>query len=652
MGRNRQRKIERRQASLASTAKRAATAPAEVAAPKWPFEGSRVLLLSAIVLIVLCTAIIYGQTLKVPPITYDDRFYLATSPYVNVNAPFSRLGAVWDEPYFANFHPVTTTTWLLDRVLADKGQPFDGLPFRISHLIYATIGALLLIPLYRRLGIPTLLALMGALIYAVHPIHTEVLAWLSARKDLLGLIFVVLSMLSWLWARRAATPRQWRVRHMLTILLVLVAVLSKPIAVIVPALLVAFEFCSEPHAGIARWRWASRRDHPAVTRTLGLTMILVIAGGVSAAIFLRLLGRNLEHGGWLIFVLIGLSVASLTVAPKASGFRQGDAAGLRVFGPPFTALSVVAGAGSAWTIWAQGQVGAIKVGPTFLATINLTCDALLAYMGKALVPARMTAAYTWLSFPSVSVKGVLGAAILAVVLWTGLRFAGSRNRHWRLMAFGIFFFLIALIPVSNLVPTSTKMADRYLFVPTIGAILVVLALAAAWCAGSRRRQLGVCAGLALVVAIFTPWSYTRTEVWCGKTTLWHGRPDPDLSTGRPRSLSTRTIRSPSLTWAGPILTLIRPMWTRRSKIFLRHCASVRPTSKTTPEARSWFLRPSTRAGRCLSGARIPPHRRQSRRPRVAIKKRSLCERGEVFSPDVPGSLRVSAFRYRSSAPLF
>jgi hypothetical protein len=33
-------------------------------------------------------------------------------------------------------------------------------------------------------------------VYAVHPIHTEVVAWLSARKDLMSLIFIVLSCLT------------------------------------------------------------------------------------------------------------------------------------------------------------------------------------------------------------------------------------------------------------------------------------------------------------------------------------------------------------------------------------------------------------------------------------------------------------------------
>jgi tetratricopeptide (TPR) repeat protein len=424
---------------------------------------------------------------------------------------------------------VATTTWLLDRELSDKSQPFDGVPFRVSHLIYATIGAALLIPLYRRLGIPTLLAVIGALVYAVHPIHTEVLAWLSARKDVMALIFVVLSLLAWLWARDAKTPNQWRLRNTLTILVVLLAVLSKPIAVIVPALFAAYEFCSGPHIGVARWRWANRRDHSLVTRTLGLTAILVFAGGLSAAIFHGMLQRDPMRGGWLILVPIRLSLAMIATPPNLMDFRQRDTAGMRVFGPPFAILSVVAGAGSAWTLWAQEQVGAIKGGPTMLATLNLICDALLAYAGKALVPVRMSAAYTWGAFPYVSVRGLFGAALIASLVWVGVRFAGSADRNRRLMAFGIFWFLIALIPVSNLVPTSRKMADRYLFLPTIGAILGILALATAWCSGSRGRQLTSFSGLVLVVAVFTAWSHDRAEVWCGKTTLWHDRPQPDLS---------------------------------------------------------------------------------------------------------------------------
>jgi tetratricopeptide (TPR) repeat protein len=200
-----------------------------------------------------------------------------------------------------------------------------------------------------------------------------------------------------------------------------------------------------------------------------------------------------------------------------------------VLGPPLVVLSLVSGAGSAWTFWAQSQVGAIKGGLTLLPTLNLTFEAMLAYAWKTFLPAYMSASYTWSEYPYVSLKGILGATLVCAAVWIAMRLAGAPDRNRRLTAFGIFWFLIALVPVSNLVPTSTKMADRYLFVPTVGVILAMLALAAALLPSNRRKQIGLCAALVLVITAYTAWSYHRTEVWCGKTTMWKGRPQPDLS---------------------------------------------------------------------------------------------------------------------------
>ena len=94
----------------------------------WTGGRLRYAAIIGIALIVFCTIFIYVQTVQVPPLDYEDSYYLLHNPYVNLTSAFSRFGAVWNEPYFANFHPVTTTTWLVDRALADKSVPFDGLP--------------------------------------------------------------------------------------------------------------------------------------------------------------------------------------------------------------------------------------------------------------------------------------------------------------------------------------------------------------------------------------------------------------------------------------------------------------------------------------------------------------------------------------------
>jgi len=489
---------------------------------------------TVIAVVMLLTGIlaIYAQTIRVPAIDYEDSFYLIRSAYVNASPAFSRLNAVWNEPYFANFHPVTTTTWLIDRAMADKTKSFDSIPFRITHLLYGVIGATLVAVLYRELGVPAMLGVLGTALYAVHPIHTEVMAWLSARKDLISLIFILWSLLAWLWARDAATPNQWRTRYSLAIILALLAVLSKPIAVVVPPLFIAYEFCSGAHTSMLSGHWSEKNRDPLLQRTVLLTLVFVLVGAGSAAVFRSLLAKDVMHGGWLIFVPLVLVLGVLAKAPavtELAAFREGRVAGRRVVGPPFAVLSVVFGAGAAWTLWAQQQVGAIKNSAGWLPTLNLTCDAMLRYSGKALLPAHMSVSYAWSEYPNVSIRGVLGVVLVCTLLWIAIRLAGSQDRNRRLIAFGLLWYLIGLLPVSNLVLTSTQMADRYLFVPTVGSILALLGLAALVGSASRRNRVAVCTALALLVAGYGALAYSRTEVWCGKTTRRNDSPQPDLS---------------------------------------------------------------------------------------------------------------------------
>jgi tetratricopeptide (TPR) repeat protein len=520
MGRKPRRKQEENITRAAAPAKLAVQ---ETPRHNWPGEGSRFLALIGAGLIVLLTLIVYGQTLAAPTMEFDDSFYLVRNPYVNGAHPFSMLGAVWTAPYFGFFNPVTTTSWLLDRALADKTQPFDARPFRAMQLVYAVLCAGVLIVLYRRLGLPWMLAVLGSLVFAAHPIHTEVVAWLAGRNNVTSLILLVGAVLAYLWARDSATPNQWRLRHAATLGLTLLAILAKPVAVIIPVLLIAYEFCWERPVG---------QEFRLPTRTLALSVIFLVAGGVSVPVFRSLLLRDPQHGGWLIALSLGLAAAMLAAAPRASDladFVAGRGHGLRVLAPPFLVQSLIFGAGCAWTIWAQVQAGAIKGGLPLLPTLNLTFDVMLRYAGRVLVPARMSASYLWNRYPYVTLQGVVGALLVLGLAAAGVMLAGARDRNLRLAAFGIFWYLIAYLPVSNLVPTSIKMADRYQFVPSAGAILAVLALAASLFPTARSKQVATCVALALVVAGYTAWSYQRARVWSGLTTPWKGLANPDLS---------------------------------------------------------------------------------------------------------------------------
>jgi hypothetical protein len=86
-----------------------------------------------------------------------------------------------------------------------------------------------------------IVAALGALLFALHPVQVETVAWASGTKDLLCGFFVVLSLLMYVRSVQIASvdphhrwPRRWR--YLLGFFFFILAVLSKPTAVVTPVM--------------------------------------------------------------------------------------------------------------------------------------------------------------------------------------------------------------------------------------------------------------------------------------------------------------------------------------------------------------------------------------------------------------------------------
>jgi len=108
------------------------------------------------------------------------------------------------------------------------------------------------------------------------------------------------------------------------------------------------------------------------------------------------------------------------------------------------------------------------------------------------------------------VPSLVAAVAVVVAVW----FAAPR-RTLALFCLGWWFAL--LLPVSNLVPLSMLVAERYMYLPLVGACAF-----AAYLVGSllARRRAVVLAGAMVVVALFATATRHRNPVWRNSRTFW------------------------------------------------------------------------------------------------------------------------------------
>ncbi len=115
----------------------------------------------------------------------------------------------------------------------------------------------------------------AALLFGLHPAHVESVTWLSGRKDLLSAAFMLGAMFVALGARSdtPAVGEAKKLRNGAAVsLLQLLALLSKPMAVMTPALIVLQDLVVTPRAG---WRAMAKDRWPLYAALFGMVIVYV-----------------------------------------------------------------------------------------------------------------------------------------------------------------------------------------------------------------------------------------------------------------------------------------------------------------------------------------------------------------------------------------
>lgn len=190
---------------------------------------------------------------------WDDNVNLTDNPFL---IPLSWWGfqQLWLAPYENLYVPIFYLSYYLDLLVA-RGNPNPFVTHFVNLALHAAVSLLaaaLLRKLWTRVdkvssrvvseqSTPFLIAwLTGALIFAIHPIQTEVVAWATGRKDLVAALCTLSSWLCWIKGEEASARR--RFPYVVgAYALFLAAMLAKPAAVALPLAMIVTDW----FAGVA-----------------------------------------------------------------------------------------------------------------------------------------------------------------------------------------------------------------------------------------------------------------------------------------------------------------------------------------------------------------------------------------------------------------
>ena len=198
-------------------------------------------------IVVIATLIAFSPVVRHEFGGWDDEHNLTLNPQMNPPT-WSAVASYWRAPKFDLYAPVTWTVWsALARAgyIANAPSPDSHLNpylFHTANLALHATSALLAFELLRRVfGNDALVAsAVGALVFALHPVQVEPVAWLSGLKDVLAGTLSLAAMILFLDSTRDARTRCGR--YSIAMIVFALALLSKPSAVVVPAILIIIGF--------------------------------------------------------------------------------------------------------------------------------------------------------------------------------------------------------------------------------------------------------------------------------------------------------------------------------------------------------------------------------------------------------------------------
>ncbi len=212
-----------------------------------PTHVTKLRVLIASVFLFTATMLTFVNAVNAGFVNWDDDVYVTANPYIQHLTP-GTVAWLFSHMYYYAWTPLTLLSHALDVAvwgMEPRGHHLTNVVLHSFNAVWMFWVGLLVFALSReqRSGSYSLLdrvtsammvgSVVAAFLFAAHPLRVEPVAWVSGRKDVLCLFFLLPAFGSYLLWRLKGRERYLAATHVLFVL----ALLSKPLAVVFPFIL-------------------------------------------------------------------------------------------------------------------------------------------------------------------------------------------------------------------------------------------------------------------------------------------------------------------------------------------------------------------------------------------------------------------------------
>lgn len=263
-------------------------------------------------LVCIITFAVFWPTMHNEFVNWDDDKTIVENPQFR-GLTGENLQWMFTTHHTGHWQPLSWITLALNAEWAQSayGNPIDPRPYHLTnnfiHMFNALLVYLLALRLLRIAARPhetdsqssialPLAAAFAALLFSVHPLRVESVAWATERRDVLSAMFFLGTLLCYLQAVAAnAHSSQSRARffYILSIALAALGLLAKSIGVVLPAIMLILDVYPLRRLPIDPRRWFDRSVSRVFAEKIPF-LILAIVGSLIAVIAQRSAGAMLE----------------------------------------------------------------------------------------------------------------------------------------------------------------------------------------------------------------------------------------------------------------------------------------------------------------------------------------------------------------------